>query len=110
DDDVHAGPILIITQLLEQRFACEGRPARVKFAQLRPGKNNAVSIDDYITRPRLHRYNLCALRLEGIDVFETRVINTSLQRGGISRRYPRTASAVLSASRDRSSAKESIRL
>jgi hypothetical protein len=46
DDDVHSGPILIIPQLLEQRFAREGRPARVKFAQLRPGKNHAVPIDD----------------------------------------------------------------
>jgi hypothetical protein len=46
DDDAHAGPILIIAQLLEQRFAREGRPAGVKFAQLRPRKNNAVPIDD----------------------------------------------------------------
>jgi hypothetical protein len=46
DDDVHAGPILIIAQLLEQRFTGQRRPARMKFAQLRPGKNNAVPVDD----------------------------------------------------------------
>jgi hypothetical protein len=34
----------------------------VKFAQLRPAKNNAVSIDDEITRPRLHRDNLNGFR------------------------------------------------
>jgi hypothetical protein len=43
--------------VFDQRFTRQGRPPGVEFAQFRPGKNNAVAIDDQIAGAPRH-YNL----------------------------------------------------
>ena len=50
-DYPRAAPILVIAQLFDQRFTSQGRAPVVEELQFRPGKDNAVTVDEKIIRP-----------------------------------------------------------
>ncbi len=49
--DSDASAVLIITQSLDQRFTCQGRPPFVQFSQIGPGEDHAVTVNNQIARP-----------------------------------------------------------
>jgi len=48
DRNIHARPILILPEFLDQRLAREGRTLSVEFAQFRPGENDAVTVNNEV--------------------------------------------------------------
>jgi len=50
DCDIHARPILVMPKPLDQFLPGQWRTACVHLAQVRPGKNDAVAVDDKISR------------------------------------------------------------
>ncbi len=55
DHDVNPGPILKVAQLPDQGIARERSAPFVEEAQFRPGKNDAVTVDQKILRPHGRR-------------------------------------------------------
>src|SRR5207237_247675 len=76
DYHTHARPILIISQAFCQRFTGQRGPPRLELAQFRPGKTNAVPIDNQIAGPVRHCYdrkrNPIKLRLFRLPAFASK--------------------------------------
>ena len=54
DRNIHAGPVLILAEFLNQRLAREGQMSSVQFAQFGPGENDTVAVNNELP----HRHSI----------------------------------------------------